>query len=394
MSAIKIQVTKLQVKKSVVAKPVEEVKAVEVEQKVTKARKSSAKVPISSSSASSTSAIEFVATSAAASVSTSPILKAKVPTASKIPTASKVQLSSDSEEEPEEKITAVMISESLKGLDYWELMKLAKLVVNELEKKGKLLKTTATKAKKEKKAGSMPKGQIPQQLVKPNAWVDFVFKYAMENGWEAFVMHQTKRNKETGEKEEEDIEMPSSMEHEGCYVFEDSVTDKTPQGKKFVKKDAMSLSKQLWSPKLNMGTHPELYQEFDTMYRGKQDESVEEENMSLVELEDEEEEEKVVEPVKIVKALKVTPVKVEKVEKKVPAAPIKAKKVEKKDEWTCPQDGCVYPWTYESNEYLRNFDNQVWERNADGEMGEWAGQYDPKDNIIDRTVIEPLEMDD
>ena len=112
----------------------------------------------------------------------------------------------------------------------------------------------------------MPKGVVPPQLRKPRAWVDFTLQHALQNGWETFTVFQTKKDKESGEKVEEEIEMPGSILHDGAYVYEGSVTDKTPAGKQLIHKDAMSLSKQRWAPKEKKGTHPELYEEFEASY--------------------------------------------------------------------------------------------------------------------------------
>jgi len=125
-------------------------------------------------------------------------------------------------------------------------------------------------AVKEKKVGSMPKGVVPAQLVKPRAWVEFTLKHAQENGWEPYIVTQTKKDKTTGEKKETIVEMPGSIEHNGGYVFEGSVTEKKPEGTPLIHKDAMSLSKQRWKPATKTseasGTHPELYAEFEESY--------------------------------------------------------------------------------------------------------------------------------
>jgi hypothetical protein len=106
----------------------------------------------------------------------------------------------------------------------------------------------------------MPKGAIPPQLKKPRAWVEFTLKHALENGWETFTVHQTHKDKATGDVTEEEIEMSASILHEGAHVYEDSVTDKTPNGRQLIHKEAMSLSKQ----RKETG-HP-TYAEFEAEY--------------------------------------------------------------------------------------------------------------------------------
>jgi hypothetical protein len=154
---------------------------------------------------------------------------------------------------------------NIKSLEAADLFKVMKQALNEAEKRSK-----GTAAKKgaatAKKAGSMPKGVVPKQLRKPRAWVDFTLQHALENGWEPFVVYQTKKDKKTGEEIDEEIEMAGSELHEGAWVYEGSVTEALPTGKQIIQKDAMSLSKQRWAPKTKVGTHPELYAEFEEQY--------------------------------------------------------------------------------------------------------------------------------
>jgi hypothetical protein len=113
--------------------------------------------------------------------------------------------------------------------------------------------------------GPKSKGEVPLQLMKPRAWVEFVLKDALEKGWEPFTIYQTEKDK-NGERKEEVIEMPGSILHNGSYVYDGSVTDKMPQGKGIIYKEAIVLSKQYWSPKDKTGTRPELYREFESQY--------------------------------------------------------------------------------------------------------------------------------
>jgi hypothetical protein len=136
---------------------------------------------------------------------------------------------------------------SLKGLESAELFKVMKQALVEAEKRSKA--AAVPKKAATKKAGSMPKGVVPPQLRKPRAWVDFTLKHALEHGWEAFTVYQTKKDKATGEKVEEEIEMPASELLNGANVYKGSVDEKHPNGKQLIHKDAMSLSKQHWAPK-------------------------------------------------------------------------------------------------------------------------------------------------
>ena len=163
------------------------------------------------------------------------------------------------------------IMNAIKTFDSHDLAKLLKAVVAALEKK-----LTGKGSKTPKKAGSMPKGVVPKQLEKPRAWVGFTLKHAQENGWESFTVHQTKKDKATGEKTEEEIEMPASIEVEGRHIFPDSVDEKNPKGKTVIHKDAMSLSKHYWTPKTQEGARKDLYEEFLAQYEESEEEVKEE----------------------------------------------------------------------------------------------------------------------
>lgn len=151
------------------------------------------------------------------------------------------------------------IMTAVKTFESADLFKLLKAVAAEAEKKSKQPKTTA-KAAPAKKSGSMPKGAIPPQLKKPRAWVEFTLKHALENGWESFTILQKKKDKETNTVTEEQIEMPGSVLHNGAHIYKDSVSEKTPDGKQIIHKEAMSLSKQ--RKEANHAT----YAEFEASY--------------------------------------------------------------------------------------------------------------------------------
>lgn len=62
----------------------------------------------------------------------------------------------------------------------------------------------------------------------------------------------------------------------------------------------------------------------------------------------------------------------------------------KPNPWTCPADGCVYPWTYKDVKYLRNSENQVWMYDGK-ECGDWKGLYIMAEDRIDETARDPFE---
>jgi hypothetical protein len=344
-------------------------------------------------------------------------------------------------------ITMEEVISSLKTFESAELFKILKAVATETEKKTKLTKTT-TKATTTKKAGSMPKGAVPPQLKKPRAWVEFTLKNALENGWESFTVLQKKKDKETNTITEEQIEMPGSTLHNGAHIYEDSVTEKTPDGRQLIHKEAMSLSKQR-----KESGHP-TFAEFDSSYVDETDDdksdagstaskkivikktAAEKEAEAVQKKAAKEAEKEAAKAAKeaekeakkaekeaekeAAKAAKEAEKDAKKVEKKptvkapVPAAAVKKTAVasevvvpiKKKDEAVAPKkkpvakveeipsDGMVHPWTYKAKKYLRNADGETWTVGADGGVGEWAGIYDAKADKLDTSAPEPVFEDD
>lgn len=333
---------------------------------------------------------------------------------------------------------------TIKTLESADLFKLMKTVVSEVEKKTKQTSKTSSKASTAKKTGSMPKGSIPPQLRKPRAWVEYTLQHALENGWEAFTIHQTHKDKETGEKTEEVIEMPASILHEGAHVFADSVNEKNPTGKQLIHKDAMSLSKQR-----KKANHP-TYAEFEAQYvddsvdddsksttsstksskivkktaaekeaekEAKKKEKEAEKEQKKKEKEAEKEAKKAEKEAE--KAAKKAEKEAEKAEKAsskssvtkapIPAAAVKKTTKEDKPVETAkpapkkkpaakadeiPADGMVHPWSFEGKQYFRNSDGETWLRAKDGSCGEWAGLYDPSTNKLDTSAPEPEFADE
>ena len=368
-----------------------------------------------------------------------------------IPSASAVE----SKEAVVEVVEMAAIMATLKSLDQAELFKVMKVLIAEAEKRAKGGPGGAKVAAK--KSGSMPKGVVPPQLRKPRAWVDFTLQQALEHGWEAFTVYQTKKDKTTGEKTDEEIEMPASELHDGAHVYTGSVTEKNPTGKQLIHKDAMSLSKQRWAPKEKAGTHHALYQEFEASYVEEvasvdssevavkkvvvRKTAAEKEAEALAKKEEKEAEKEIKKAAKEAekeakKAEKEAEKEAKKAEKEaekeakkaakvvtvvakapVPAAAVKKAAVTKAvvkagtagvptpkkapvaavakvGEWSCPKDGMVHPWPYKGRQYLRNSDNEVWVRGEDGGCGEWQGVYLPAVGVLDDSVPEPVFEED
>jgi hypothetical protein len=385
-----------------------------------------------------------------------------------LPVASAVESKTVAVAAAAEPVEVEAVLATLKTLETADLFKVLKQALAAAEKRSTAAAPRGKAAAAAKKAGSMPKGVVPPQLRKPRAWVDFTLRHALENGWETFTVFQTKKDKETGEKVDEEIEMSESVLHEGAHVYDGSVTEKTPAGKQLIHKDAMSLSKQRWAPKEKKGTHPELYAEFEAAYVEEEvdvPEAASVASSKVVVKMTSAEKTAAAEAKKEAKALEAAAKKaekaaeaaakkaekaaeaaakkeakeLEKAEKKaekeaakkpsakapVPAAAVKkaAAKVPaaaatavaasavsavkapvkkpslagaapKKEEWSCPSDGMVHPWPYKGKQYLRNSDNEVWLKGADGGCGEWQGVYLPAEDRVDDSVAEPVFEDE
>jgi len=304
---------------------------------------------------------------------------------------------------------------ALKSLKPTELVTVMNSALSLMGKKAKAMEKTE---KKDEKPKDPNRGK---QLKKPRAWVNYVHKYATENGWEPFLVKNAK----------EEIEMPGSVEHNGIHVFANSITEKLPEGKKLILKDAMSLSRSYKTDK------PELYAEFEAQY--KEEESVEAPKApkeksaapvrkTLAEKQAESEAKKATkapktpkepkEP-KAPKEKKTSPKSSPKTEAKVPKAAVAAKEIPvatkaaepatsmdtpklkgKKapaasvDEWVAPPAGKCAPFTFKGKKYIRSSDDEMWTQGADGGAGEWVGMFDPKTGKIDTSVTDPYADDE
>lgn len=155
-------------------------------------------------------------------------------------------------------LTVEEILAGLHGQSVSDLMRIAKAAVVESEKQFKVFEKTAGKAKKPKKAGSLPKGVLPRQFIKPNAWKAYVMADAKAHGWPAYTVTVNRKNKITGEVEPEEIEYSASEVRDGVYVFD--------TGRAFNEKDAMSLAKIYWDNKSQTGARKDLWRRFDEQY--------------------------------------------------------------------------------------------------------------------------------
>ena len=294
---------------------------------------------------------------------------------------------------------------ALKQLGCADLFKVMRTATTEAEKR----------SKEEAKGPKKPKGPTPLQLQKPKAWVQYVLKYSSENGWPEFVC--------INQKSGEEIVMPASEEKEGKHVF--------PNGKPLILTQAMSLSKQMWQAKMKTGTHEAVYREFEAEFASHPVEAVvSAEPLAKAPMVRKTADEKAAElakkkeaaaaaaaekkaanaAAKAAKAAEKVPKAATKAAVKVPAkaaatpaapaatpaAPAVAgvkpgpKKKAAVVEWSCPTDGNVYPWAYKGKNFLRNSDNQVWEADADGGCGDWAGVFVSAEDRIDESAADPF----
>jgi hypothetical protein len=281
--------------------------------------------------------------------------------------------------------------DSLKDASLEELLAIIAVATAEAKKKAKIVVKAPKKEAKEKK-GSMPKGVVPPQLVKPRAYVDYTLADANKNGWEAFEI--------SGQP------FAASVLKEGVHVFEAT-------GKPFNHKHAMSLSK------IRKTTRPEFYQAFEEQH-------VEPDVAPAAESEESDGEEKAAtaavsapKPKKEKAAPKPKKTDEEKAAEK--EAKKEAKKAEKKtskkeasssssssaltprpqtpeagkeaavDTWVPKTtDGKVYPRVIGGVVYFSNHLHELWVKDMDGGVGDWAGKFLVSENRIDATAEEPI----
>jgi len=294
------------------------------------------------------------------------------------------------------------IQESIKELSVEELLTIIAAATAEAKKKAKIV-VKAPKEAKEKK-GSMPKGQLPPQLQKPFAWVDYTLKVANEKGWPSYNVK--------GQAEP----MEASVERDGAHVFPST-------GKPLNRKQAMSLSKYYWAAKEKVGENQELYEEFEAQYVAPEPKAIVEVASEVAaeaaapkpkkekaapkpkktEAEKEAEKEAKLAAKEAEKEAKksakkaspkveAAPAAVEEVGLEVPKKKAKKPATEVVDTWVPKTtDGKVYPRTIGGVAYFSNHLHELWLKDADGGVGDWAGVFLVSENRIDSTVADPCD---
>ena len=292
------------------------------------------------------------------------------------------------------------IQESIKELSVEELLTIIAAATAEAKKKAKIV-VKAPKEAKEKK-GSMPKGQLPPQLQKPFAWVDYTLKVANEKGWPSYNVK--------GQAEP----MEASVERDGAHVFPST-------GKPLNRKQAMSLSKYYWAAKEMVGTNQELYEEFEAQYVPPEPKAIvevaaeaaeaaapkpkkekaapkpkktdeEKEAEKEAKLAAKEAEKAAKKAAKKAPAAAAAPAAVEVVGLEVPKKKAKKPATEVVVDTWVPKttDGKVYPRTIGGVAYFSNHLHELWFKDSDGGVGDWAGVFLPSENRVDSTVPDPF----
>ena len=320
--------------------------------------------------------------------------------------------------------------ETFKNASIEDLLSIIAAATVEAKKKAKVAVKEATKEKapKEKK-GSMPKGVLPVQLQESFAYVDYTLAQANKNGWKEFAVKG------------QDAPMEASVARDGAHVFPST-------GKPLNRKQAMSLSKHYWSAKEEKGENQALYEAFDAQHvpsprkvvveesddeaasacssaeamapKPKKEKAAPKPKKTEVEKEAEKEAKLAAKEAK-----KEADKLAKKAAKKAPAAtaspmaasPMAAaspavaassveevgleapKKKSKKpateavvDTWVPKTtDGKVYARTIGGVEYFSNHLHQLWAKDADGGVGDWAGEFLVSENRIDATKPDPFE---
>ena len=312
--------------------------------------------------------------------------------------------------------------DSMKELSLEELLTIIASATAEAKKKAKIV-VKAPKEAKEKK-GSMPKGELPPQLQKPFAWVDYTLKHANEAGWPAF---QVKGQTEATE---------ASELRDGVHVFPTS-------GKPLNRKQAMSLSKYYWSAKDQKGENKALYEAFDAQHvptapkaiveesddeaasacssaeamapKPKKEKAAPKPKKTEAEKEAEKEaklaakeadkEAKKAEKKTAKKAapkaeaavspMAASPAAMEEVGLEAPKKKTKKPATEVVDTWVPKTtDGKVYARTIGGVAYFSNHLHQLWTKDEDGGVGDWAGVFLVSENRVDATAADPFGDDE
>jgi membrane protein involved in colicin uptake len=311
------------------------------------------------------------------------------------------------------------IQETMNEFSLEELLSIIAAATAAAKKKAKIVEKAPKEAKEKK--GSMPKGELPPQLQKPFAWVDYTLTHANENGWPSYKVKGQEEKAEASEL------------REGVHVFPST-------GKPLNRKQAMSLSKYYWSAKEKAGENQALYEEFDAQHvptapkvvvyesdseeassssaaapKPKKEKAAPKPKKTEEEKEAEKEAKLAAKEAKKAadKEAKKAAAEAKKAPKSAasPSAPAAAveevgldvpKKKAKKpateavvDTWVPKTtDGKVYPRTIGGVVYFSNHLHQLWTKDEDGGVGDWAGVFLVSENRVDASAADPFGDDE
>ncbi len=183
-----------------------------------------------------------------------------------VPVAQDVESEVAEVAEAHEELTLEAVLTFTESLEAHDLVQLMERATDTLKKK---LKTT-----KMKKVLNRPKRPDSIALQMTRAWIPYVLRHSMDNGWESFSITRTVKDKETGEETKEVEIRSGSIPNEEGYTFKDTKTGEqiTPAfifedtKKHMIFKDAMSLSSKLKYTDETKTTESELYQTFKSEF--------------------------------------------------------------------------------------------------------------------------------
>jgi len=322
-----------------------------------------------------------------------------------------------------------------------DLFKVIKKATLEAEKRSK----SESKPKKDTE-----KKEVPKQFKKPKKWVDFTLEHANAYGWESFILKERKEEiiMPASELREgvhvhpgsgKPLTMTQAMSlskqrwapkakvgtHEALYEefleWFDAQAEEEPVEEAVVEEKPVVVRKTAEQKAAEVAAKKAELEEANAIARAAR-ESAAELKKQAKEAEKEAEKKRKAEekaakavPAAAVKAVKVVVKAAAKpapvaavaavaapVSPRLPAAPVAVAAVKtpvaawrtrpqavKPVVWTCPKDENVYPWPFKGENYLRNYENEVWKATAEGELGEWCGKYLVDEDSIDDTVEEP-----
>jgi hypothetical protein len=180
-----------------------------------------------------------------------------------VPVAQDVESESEAEaEEVKEELTLESVLKFTESLEAPDLIQLMERTTDTLKKK--------LKSVKPKKTVERPKRPDSIALQMTRAWIPYVLRHSMDNGWESFSISRTVKDKGTGEETKEVELRSASIPNEDGYTFKDTKTGEqvTPAfifkdtKKHMIFKDAMSLSSKLKYTDETKTAESELYQTF------------------------------------------------------------------------------------------------------------------------------------